>query len=64
MTIGENLKILRKKSGLSQDKLSKLANLSLHTVAHLEYQNCSNCNVETLQKLAKALNVSATDFLK
>ena len=62
--IGKNLKKLRKKKGLSQDRLSKLADISYNTVIKLESGGITNPAIETLQKIAKALGVSVDDLLK
>jgi len=62
--IGINLKKLRKKKGLSQDRLSKLADISYNTVIKLESGGITNPTIETLQKIAKALGVSVDDLLK
>ena len=62
--IGENVKELREKMGISQDKLSKLANISSNTVAKLELKESSNPTIDTLQKIAKALNVKVDDIIK
>jgi len=62
--IGKNLKKLRKQKGLSQDRLSKLADVSYNTVIKLESGGITNPTIETLQKLAKALGVSIDDLIK
>jgi len=62
--IGKNLKKLRKQKGLSQDRLSKLADVSYNTVIKLESGGITNPTIETLQKIAKALKVSVDDLLK
>ena len=62
--IGKNLKNLRKQRGLSQDRLSKLADISYNTVIKLETGGIVNPTIETLQKIAKALNVSVDDLIK
>ncbi|WP_083962676.1 helix-turn-helix domain-containing protein [Thermodesulfovibrio thiophilus] len=64
LLIGKNIKRLRKQKGLSQDRLSKLANLSYNTVIKLELGGITNPSIDTLQKLAKALNVSVDDLLR
>ena len=61
--IGKNLKRLRKQRGLSQDRLSKLADVSYNTVIKLESGGITNPTIETLQKLAKALGVSVDRLL-
>jgi len=62
--IGKNIKKLRKQKGLSQDRLSKLADISYNTVIKLELGGITNPSIDTLQKLAKALNVSVDDLLR
>ncbi len=63
-TIGKNIKRLRQEKELSQDKLSKLADLSLNTVVKIELDESPNPTIETIQKIAKALDVSVDDLLK
>jgi len=62
--IGKNLKKLREQKGVSQDRLSKLADISLNTIAKLELDETQNPTIETLQKIAKALNVKVEDLIK
>lgn len=64
MSIAENLKKYRKKSGVSQDKLSKLADVTYNTIIKLESGATKNPRVETLQLIAVALGVSVDDLLK
>ena len=63
-TICKNIKQYRQDKGLSQDKLSKLADLSLNTVVKMELDESPNPTIETIQKIAKALGVSVDDLLK
>jgi len=62
--IAKNIKKLRRKKGISQDRLSKLADLSLNTIVNIEASNNSNPTIETLEKIAKALGVSVEELLK
>ena len=62
--IGKNIKKLRKQKGLSQDRLSKLSDISYNTVIKLESGGITNPSIDTLQKLANALSVSVDDLLK
>ena len=62
-TIGKNIKRLRQEKGISQDKLSKLADISLNTVVKMELNQSPNPTLETIQKLAKALGVSLDDLV-
>ncbi len=62
-TIGKNIKRLRQGKGISQDKLSKLADISLNTVVKIELDQNPNPTLETIKKLAKALGVSLDDLV-
>jgi transcriptional regulator with XRE-family HTH domain len=62
--IAKNIKKLRKEKGISQDRLSKLADLSLNTIVNIENGNNPNPTIETLQKIAKALGVSIEEIIK
>ena len=61
--IGKNIKKLREQRGVSQDRLSKLADISSNTIAKLELDNSPNPTIDTLQKIAKALNVEVNDLI-
>ena len=63
-TISKNIRKLREQKGISQDRLSKLADISLNTIAKLELDETQNPTIETLQKIAKALDVKVEDLIK
>jgi transcriptional regulator with XRE-family HTH domain len=63
-TIGENIKNYRNKLGISQDQLSKKANLAFHTIAKIEAGSTPNPTIETVKKIANALGVSLDDLIK
>ncbi|MDD5760741.1 MAG: helix-turn-helix transcriptional regulator [Candidatus Pacebacteria bacterium] len=63
-TIAKNIKKLRQSKGISQDRLSKLADLSLNSVVNIEAGNNPNPTIETLQKIARALGISVSDLFK
>ncbi|MBU3965584.1 helix-turn-helix domain-containing protein [Patescibacteria group bacterium] len=63
-TVSENIRKLRQKKGISQDRLSKKADLALNTIVKIETCENSNPTVETLKKIAKALDVSARDLFE
>jgi len=63
-TIGKNLKKVRQEKGISQDRLSKLADLSLNTVVTVESGLNPNPTIETLTKIAQALDVKVDDLIK
>ena len=63
-TIGKNIRHYRKKLGLSQDKLSKLAEVAYNTIVKIESGENQNPTIGTIQKIAKALGVSLDDLVK
>lgn len=58
------MKRLRAEQGISQDRLSKLADLSLNTVVTVESGANKNPTIDTLKKIAKALGVGVDDLIK
>lgn len=62
--IAKNIKKLRQEKGISQDRLSKLADLSLNTIVNVEAGNNPNPTIETIEKIAKAFEVSINELLK
>jgi transcriptional regulator with XRE-family HTH domain len=62
--ISENLKKLRKEKGYSLEKVSKLADLSLNTVAKVESGANTNPTIDTLMKIANALQIDLNDLIK
>ncbi|PJE72873.1 MAG: DNA-binding protein [Candidatus Tagabacteria bacterium CG10_big_fil_rev_8_21_14_0_10_40_13] len=62
--IGKNIKKLRQAKNLSQDRLSKLADVSYNSIIKLETDGITNPTIETLQKIAKTLEVKVDDLLK
>jgi transcriptional regulator with XRE-family HTH domain len=62
--IGENIKKARKKKGLSQDKLTKLADITLTTLTKIETGINRNPTIKTLQKIAKALDISIDELVR
>ena len=65
-TVGKNIKRFRQNKGLSQGKLSKFADLSLNLnmVVKIELDDSLNPTIETVQRIAKALEMSGDDLLK
>ncbi|PIU10855.1 XRE family transcriptional regulator [Candidatus Kuenenbacteria bacterium CG08_land_8_20_14_0_20_37_23] len=62
--MSKNIKRLRKAKNLSQDKLSRLADVSHATIIKIESGANKNPTIETLAKIAKALGVGVDDLLK
>ena len=48
---------------MSQDRLSKKADLTLNTIVKIETGENPNPTLETLQKIAKALGISVDKLL-
>ena len=63
-TIGKNIRKFRQEKGISQDRLSKLADLSLNTIVNIESGGNPNPTIETLNKIANALDVKVDDLIK
>ena len=63
-TISKNIKKLRKAKDLSQDKLSRLADVSHATIIKIESGGIQSPTMDTAQKIAKALGVSLDDLMK
>ena len=62
--LAENIKRFRKQKELSQDKLSKLAGVTLTTLVKMESGANDNPKIKTLQKIADALEVTMNDLLE
>ncbi len=62
--IGKTVKKLREKLGLSQEKLARLADVSNNTVINIEAGKQDNPTIETLKKVANALQVGVDDLIK
>jgi transcriptional regulator with XRE-family HTH domain len=61
--ISENIKEFRKKKGLSQDKLAKLADVTLTTLVKLESGANNNPTIKTLKKIANAFGVGVDELV-
>ncbi len=62
--IARNIRKYRAEKGYSQDKLSKLAELSFATVTKIEAGDTPNPTVETMKKIADALGVTIDDLMQ
>ena len=62
--IAKIVKRLREKMGLSQEKLARLADVSDNTIINIEAGKQNNPTIETLKKIAKALEVGVDDLIK
>jgi len=62
-TISENIKRLRNKLGLTQDDLAKKADIKYTTLMNVESGTVNKPSVQTMAKIAKALDVSIEDLI-
>ena len=60
--LARNVRRLRERRGLSQDRLSKLADVSHNTIIKIEAGAIQSPTVETAQKIAKALGVTLDEL--
>ena len=61
--LDKNIKRLREAKGLSQEKLARLADVANNTLIKMESGENKNPTLETLKKVAKALEVSVDDLI-
>jgi len=62
--ISKTVKRFREKMGLSQEKLARLADVSNNTIINIEAGKQDNPTIETLKKIAKALEVGVDDLIR
>lgn len=62
-TIGDKIKKLIKEKGMTQEELARKADIPYATLIKIVGGNVDNPTVRTIQKLAKALNVSVDELL-
>ena len=62
--IAKNLKKLRRQKGISKDRLSKRADLSLNTIVNIESGVNPNPTIDTLTRIANGLEVEVEKLIK
>jgi transcriptional regulator with XRE-family HTH domain len=62
--LAENIRRLRKKMGLSQEKLARLADISNNTLIKIEQEVAKEPTITTVTKIASALGVSIDELVK
>ena len=60
--IGQSVRYLRLKAGISQEELAFRADLNLNSISTLE-RGLNNVKIKTLYSIAKALDVKVEDIL-
>ena len=63
-TIGENIKRVRNKLGLTQDDLVRKSGVKYTTLTKIESNVVVKPSVQTVAKIAKALGVPMEDLVK
>lgn len=61
--LARKVKQLREKLGLSQEKLARMADVSNNTIINIEAGKQDNPTIDTLKKVAKALNIPVEDLI-
>lgn len=61
MSVGENIRKLRKEKGLTQKQLGELCGMKEANIRKYEL-NKANPKIETIKRIASALNVNALDI--
>ena len=61
--LAKNVKRLREAKGLSQEKLARLADVANNTLIKMESGENNNPTLETLKRVAKALDVSVDNLI-
>ena len=60
--IGQTVRYLRNKKGISQEELAFRANLNMNSISTLE-RGINNVKIKTLYSIAAALDVNVEDIL-
>ncbi|MDA2922521.1 helix-turn-helix transcriptional regulator [Patescibacteria group bacterium AH-259-L07] len=64
MSIANNLKKFRAENNYSLEKVARLADLSLNTIVKIESGVNKNPTIDTLSKIAKALDIGVDDLIE
>ncbi len=64
MSIASNFKKIRAEKGYSLEKVARLADLSLNTIVKIENGVNQNPTIDTLSKIAKALEIKVDDLIQ
>ncbi len=63
-TIGDKIRQLRNKQGLTQDELARKSDLPYTTLTKIESNVITKPTIQTVVKIAKGLGVSIDDLMK
>ena len=62
--ISKIVKKHRENKELSQEKLARLANVSNNTIVNIEAGKQNNPTIETLKRIARALDIDVSELIK
>lgn len=63
-TIGNKIKKIRLKQGLTQDKLARKAEIPYTTLTKIESNVITKPSIQTVVKIAKGLNITLDELIK
>lgn len=63
-TIGDKIKQLRNKQGLTQDELARKADLPYTTLTKIESNVITKPSIQTVVKIAKGLEIGIDELIK
>lgn len=63
-TIGDKIKQLRNKQGLTQDELARKSDLPYTTLTKIETNVITKPSIQTVMKIAKGLGISVDDLMR
>ena len=63
-TIGDKIKQLRNKQGLTQDELERKSDLPYTTLTKIETNVITKPSIQTVIKIAKGLGITLDDLMK
>lgn len=61
-TLAENIRFYREKAGLSQDGLARSTALTTNTIGNIETGRVPNPSIDTVGRIADALDISIDDL--
>ena len=62
--LGKNIKKIRKKRNLTQDKLARLSDIPYTSITKIETGVIKSPSIQTVAKIAKALNISLDELMR
>ena len=63
-TIGDKIKLLRNKQGLTQDKLARKSDLPYTTLTKIESNVITKPTIQTVMKIANGLGITIDSLVK